>query len=63
MRRHISGREATNMTIESDKRGPVKIEPLTARGASAPSPTSGSAALESATEVGAEECPRRGEKE
>jgi hypothetical protein len=28
MRRHISGREATYMAIESDKRGPVKIEPL-----------------------------------
>ena len=28
MRRHISGREATYMAIESDKRGPVRIEPL-----------------------------------
>ena len=36
MRRHISGREA--MAIESDKRGPVKMGPLTARGASAVRP-------------------------
>ena len=28
MNRHISGREATYMAIESDKRGPVKLEPL-----------------------------------
>ena len=28
MRRHISGREATYMAIESDKRAPVKIEPM-----------------------------------
>ena len=28
-RRHISGREATYMAIESDKRGPVQIEPST----------------------------------
>jgi hypothetical protein len=28
MRRHISGREATYMAIESDKRAPVKIAPL-----------------------------------
>ena len=27
MRRHISGREATYVAIESDKRGPMKIEP------------------------------------
>jgi hypothetical protein len=33
MRRHISGREATYMAIESDKRGPVKIEPLPLDGA------------------------------
>jgi hypothetical protein len=40
MRRHISGREATYMAIESDKRGPVQIEPLPADGvASAPSST------------------------
>jgi hypothetical protein len=46
MRRHISGREATNMAIESDKRGPVKIEPLPADGAaSVPPTTTGSAAL------------------
>ena len=45
MRRHISGREATYMAIESDKRGPVKIEPLPADGAaSASSATTGSAA-------------------
>ena len=45
MRRHISGLEATRMAIESDKRGPVKIEPLPADGAaSAPSMTTGSAA-------------------
>ena len=30
MRRHISGREATHMAIESDKRGPVQIEPMPA---------------------------------
>jgi hypothetical protein len=46
MRRHISGREATYMAIESDKRGPVKIEPLPADGAaSAPCTTTGPAAL------------------
>jgi hypothetical protein len=45
MRRHISGLEATRMAIESDKRGPVKIEPLPADGAaSAASMTTGSAA-------------------
>jgi hypothetical protein len=45
MRRHISGREATYIAIESDKRGPVKIEPLPADGAaSAASMTTGSAA-------------------
>ena len=45
MSRHISGREATYMAIESDKRRPVKIEPLPADGAaSAPSMTTGSAA-------------------
>ena len=45
MRRHISGREATYTAIESDKRGPVKIEPLPADGAaSAASMTTGSAA-------------------
>ena len=33
MRRHISGLEATNMAIESDKRGQVQIEPLPADGA------------------------------
>jgi len=45
MRRHISGLEATRIAIESDKRRPVKIEPLPADGAaSAPSMTTGSAA-------------------
>ena len=45
MRRHISGLEATHIAIESDKRGPVKIEPLPADGAaSAASMTTGSAA-------------------
>jgi hypothetical protein len=44
MRRHITGREATYMAIESDKRRPVKIEPLPADGAaSPPSITPGSA--------------------
>ena len=41
MRRHISGREATYMAIESDKRGPVKIEPLpegNVAGAASPTP-------------------------
>src|SRR3974390_1720006 len=46
MRRNITVREATNMAIESDKRGPVKIEPLPTDGApSAPSTTNGSEAL------------------
>src|SRR5450759_2323461 len=45
MRRHISGLEATRMAIESDKRGPVRIEPLSGDGAaSATSATTGSAA-------------------
>jgi hypothetical protein len=45
MRQHISGRDATNMAIESDKRGPVKIESLpTDSAASAPSTTADSAA-------------------
>ena len=45
MRGHISGLEATRIAIESDKRRPVKIEPLPADGAaSAPSMTTGSAA-------------------
>jgi hypothetical protein len=49
MRRHISGREATHMAIESDKRGPVQIEPLSAEGTdSAPGPT-GSAILAQAS--------------
>jgi hypothetical protein len=41
---HISGRVATRMAIDSDKRGPVKLEPLPAV-AGAPSTTSGSATL------------------
>jgi hypothetical protein len=46
MRRHISGREATYMAIESDKRGPVKIEPLPeGDAAGAISTTTGSSAL------------------
>jgi len=46
MRRHISGREATHIAIESDKRGPVQIEPLPADGAaSALSKATDSAAL------------------
>ena len=44
--RHISGREATYMAIESDKRGPLQLEPLPEDGApSALSTTTGSAAL------------------
>jgi hypothetical protein len=44
--RHISGREATYMAIESDRRGPVRIEPLPEGcAAGAPSTTSGSSAL------------------
>jgi hypothetical protein len=39
MRRHISGLEATRMAIESDKRGPVKLEPLPADGAASVPPT------------------------
>ena len=46
MRRHISGREATQIAIESDKRGPVQIEPPPADDAgSARSTTAGSAPL------------------
>ena len=46
MRGHIAGLKATHIAIESDKRGPVQIEPLPADGAaSAPSATIGSAAL------------------
>jgi hypothetical protein len=46
MRRHITGREATHVAIESDKRTPVKIEPLPADDAASAVPTSaGSAAL------------------
>src|ERR1039458_6642117 len=46
MRRHISGLEATRMAIESDKRGPLQLEPLPEDGApSALSTTTGSAAL------------------
>jgi hypothetical protein len=45
MREHISGLKATHIAIESDKRGPVKIEPLPADGAaSVPPTTTGSAA-------------------
>jgi hypothetical protein len=45
MRRHITGHEATYMAIESDKRGPVKLEPLPADGAASVPPTTiGSAA-------------------
>lgn len=46
MRRHISGSEASYVAIESDKRGPVQLEPLPEDGAaSALSTTTGSAAL------------------
>ena len=46
MRRHISGREATYMAIESDKRAPVQLEPLPEDGAAdAASSTTSSAAL------------------
>ena len=45
MRRHISGLEATRMAIESDKRGPLQLEPLPEDGAaSVPPTTTGSAA-------------------
>jgi hypothetical protein len=44
MRQHISGREATYMAIESDKRGPVQSKPLPADvAANAQSMTTGSA--------------------
>jgi hypothetical protein len=50
MRRHISGREATYMAIESDKRAPVQLEPLPEDGAaSVPAPTIGSAAVATAS--------------
>jgi len=45
MRRHISGREATNMAIESDKRAPVKLELPEGGAAEAASATTGSSAL------------------
>ena len=44
MRGHISGLEATRMAIESDKRGPVKIELPADGAASVPPTTTGSAA-------------------
>jgi hypothetical protein len=46
VRGHISGLKATHIAIESDKRGPVKIEPLPEDGAPSALPTTtGSAAL------------------
>ena len=46
MRRHISGREATHIAIESDKRAPVKIEPFSTDGAATALPaTTDSSAL------------------
>jgi hypothetical protein len=45
MRRHISGREATYMAIENDKRGPVKIEPSPEGSASTLTTTTDSSAL------------------
>src|ERR1035438_3947750 len=44
MRRHISGLEATYMAIESDKRGPVKIELPEGGEADAASATTGPSA-------------------
>ena len=32
MREHISGKDATNIAIESDKRGPVQLQPWPADG-------------------------------
>ena len=46
MSRHISGREAVYMAIESDKRRPVRLEPLPSDSATSPlSTTNGSAVM------------------
>jgi hypothetical protein len=45
MRGHISGLKATHIAIESDKRGPVKIELPEGSAASAPPTTTGSSAM------------------
>jgi hypothetical protein len=60
MRRHISGLEATRMAIESDKRGPMKLEPLPAAGAaSMPPATTGSAAPALAPAIPEASAPRK----
>jgi hypothetical protein len=49
LRRHISGREATHMAIDSDKRGPVQIAPLPANDTAVP-PNDSAGALPATTD-------------